>query len=161
MSDRNKKEFNMEQRFALWLKKSKDGKTQYLQGKTQNGALLTGFFNGKKKNPKEPDVRIYGVDEDGKTEKEEYASLWVNVSKSGNKYLTGGYGEVGPSEKIVAFIRKDATVGGKIPYIVAYKREDQAPAKNTGKASKKQDKQTEGQRYMDFTDTVGEELPFN
>ena len=79
-----KKEFTMEQLFTMWLKKGKTG-TQYLSGVDAAGNRLVGFFNGKKQNPKEPDVRIYHVDEEGKAEKDEFTSLWVNISKNDKK----------------------------------------------------------------------------
>ena len=53
---------------------------EYFTGKTDGGERLVGFFNGKKQNPKEPDVRIYKVDSECKAVKEEYCSLWTNAS---------------------------------------------------------------------------------
>ena len=111
-----KKEFNMKQVFAMCLKKSKAGK-QYLSGYDDIGRLV-GFFNGKKKNPKEPDVRIYRVSEDG-GENKEYTALWVNVSKNGKKFLTGKIDDV----KVVGFINASATPEGKRPYFSVYESE--------------------------------------
>ena len=55
-----KKEFNMKQIFVMWIRKGDNGK-QYVSGVDAAGERLVGFFNGKKKNPKEPDLRIYRV----------------------------------------------------------------------------------------------------
>lgn len=112
MSD--KKEFTMVEEFTMWLKAGKGG--QYLSGKTPDGTTLIGFINGKKKNPKEPDMRIYKRDKDGKAEKEEFTSLWVNESKNGKKYLTGKLGD----KRIVGFIYEGVKPDGKKPYFSVY-----------------------------------------
>lgn len=110
-----KKEFNMKEVFTMWLKKNEKG-TQYLSGKTPDGLRLVGFFNGKKKNPKEPDVRIYEVDKDGKLSEKELTSLWVNVSKKDKKYLSGKVGDM----RVVGFINTKAEANGKRPYFSVY-----------------------------------------
>lgn len=107
-----KKEFNMVQVFAMWKKKSKAGKP-YFTGQG-DGFFLTGFYNGKKQNPKEPDVRVYKMDADGNMEKEEYCSLWMNVSKGGKKYLSGKV----DGKKVVGFIND--TENTKRPYFSVY-----------------------------------------
>lgn len=117
----SKKEFTMVQVFALWKNKAKSGK-EYFTGKTHDGLKLTGFFNSKKKNPKEPDLRVYTHDADGNLNKEVYVSLWCNVSKNGNKFLTGKIGD----KRIVGFIRKNDNE--KAPYVSVYYSEDKAPA---------------------------------
>lgn len=110
-----KKEFELKPVFKLWLKKSKNG-NQYLSGVDESGQYLTGFLNGKKENPKEPDIRVYEQTEDGLS-KEEYTSLWCKVSKNGKtKFFTGKLGETW----LTGFINSKATCGGKIPYISVY-----------------------------------------
>lgn len=133
-----KKEFNMEQAFAMWKQKSKSG-TDYFTGTAFDKKKLVGFYNGKKKNPKEPDIRIYGIDGEGKAESEEFVSLWVNVSKSGKKYLSGKLDK----KKIVGFIN-DKSKNAKAPYFSCYYSES---------TPKKQEEEA-------FTDASSEEVPF-
>lgn len=108
--------------FALWKKTAKDGKP-YFTGKTELGQDLTAFFNGNKKNPKEPDLRVYTRDAEGNLSKEPYISMWCNVSKSQRKYLSGKIGD----KRVVGFINDNA--GGKRPYISVYLSEDDAQDK--------------------------------
>lgn len=111
----DKKEFNMKQVFAMWKRQSKSN-TTYFTGKTEAGERLVGFYNGKKQNPKEPDVRIFLVDSEGKATKEEYCPLWVNASeKTGNMYLTGKIKEV----RVVGFISKNKE-DDKRPYFTVF-----------------------------------------
>ena len=112
--------FKLEQAFVLWKNTSKKG-TEYLKGKDLNGGKILGYFNSNKKNPKEPDIRVYSTSEDGKTDKE-IASLWDSESKSKTRYLTGTTDE---KEKIVGFYGKSE----KAPYISCYFKEDE-PEKN-------------------------------
>lgn len=116
-----KEETKLEEAFVLWKHESKSG-VAYLSGNTpaDKGASLQllGYFNNKKKNPKEPDVRIYTLDEEGKQDKE-VCSLWESTSKSGNKYLSGSTDE---KESIVAFYN-ELDENSKIPYIRAYYKE--------------------------------------
>ena len=114
-----KKEFTMVQAFALWQREAKSGR-KYFSGKDENGNNLVGFYNTKKKNPKEPDLRIYLQDDEHKGEV--YVSMWMNVSKGGNKYLSGKMGD----NRIVGFVNEK---GGKRPYIAAYYSEDAEPQK--------------------------------
>ena len=132
-----KKEFKMEQALAMWKQKSKSGK-DYFTGTAFGKKKLVGFYNGKKKNPKEPDIRIYGIDGEGKAESEEFVSLWVNVSKNGKKYLSGKLGE----KKIVGFINDGKNE--KAPYFSCYYSES---------TPKKQEEEA-------FTDASSEEVPF-
>lgn len=133
------KEFKMGQAFALWNKTSKDGKTKYLTGKTKDGKWLTAFYNTKKKNPNEPDLRVY-VQNDNNEPLEEYVSLWCKVSAKGNKYLNGKLGD----KWITGFIRKSDNV--KAPYVSVYYQDEE----NTNPA------QTQ---FTDVTDA--DELPFD
>lgn len=110
-----KKEVKLEEAFALWKNQSKAG-NDYLSGYNLHKEKLVAFFNTNKKNPKEPDVRVYAV-VDGKQDKE-VASLWANVSKNEKQYLTGMTSD---KEKLVAFFDgKD-----KHPYIRAYFKEEE------------------------------------
>lgn len=108
--------------FALWKKTDKNGKP-YFSGKTENGTFLTAFLNGEKKNPKEPDVRVYIQDQNHNLSKDEYVSLWCNVSKSKRKYLSGKIGD----KRVVGFIN-DKNEGNR-PYISVYWSEDDAQDK--------------------------------
>lgn len=103
--------------FHLWKNVSKTGLT-YLKGADLHDNKLVGFFNSNKKNPKEPDVRIYEVDSEGK-QGEEVASLWESISKKETRYLTGSTNE---KEKLIAFYGdKNQEMR---PYIRAYFKED-------------------------------------
>ena len=86
----------------------------YLSGNTPEKLSLIGFFNNKKKNPKEPDVRIYTLDEEGK-QQEEVCALWETESKNGHKYLSGN----SEDDFLVAFYN-DVDGNDKLPYIRAY-----------------------------------------
>lgn len=110
-----KQEFNLIEAFVLWKNTSKSGK-DYLKGYDLNKTKLVAFFNSNKKNPKEPDVRVYSIDSEGKQEKE-VASLWENVTQNEKRYLTGNTDE---KEKLVAFYSNKE----KAPYIRAYFKED-------------------------------------
>ena len=115
--------FNLVEAFALWENTSKAG-GKYLSGSTHDSKTdlvtkLVGFFNTNKKNPKEPDIRIYSLDADGKQDIE-VASLWNNVSESkGTSYLTGMTND---KEKLVGFYAKEK-VNGR-PDIRVYYQED-------------------------------------
>ena len=128
-----KQEFKMKEVFALWKKESKNG-TPYFSGKTEEGAYITGFFNTNKKNPKEPDLRVYLNTDDG-IEKDPLISMWCNVAKSGRKYLTGKLGDL----RIVGFISDGKN--DKAPYVKCYVSEDiqqklEEPAEEPKKAKK-------------------------
>ena len=104
--------------FALFKAEAKTG-TEYLYGqlKDEKGNVicgLRGWFKTKKKNPNEPDVRIYERDEEGK-QGEEIAVLWANVSAAGTKYMTGTTND---KEKLVAFYGDEYET--KRPFIRVY-----------------------------------------
>ena len=106
---------------TLWLHKSKAG-NDYLKGHSADGSKLMGFFNSKKNNPKEPDIRFYLVDKEGKREEKECLSIWENVSEDkGTKYVTGSNNE---KEKVVGWYR-DITENEKRPYINLYYKKEQ------------------------------------
>lgn len=85
---------------ALWKHKGNSG--EYLSGQTVGDSSfnVVGFFNTNKKNPNEPDVRIYEQTDKGSKLENEIIALWENISKNGNKYLTGNDNE---GKKVVAF----------------------------------------------------------
>lgn len=112
-----KQEVKLSEAFVLWKHKAKSG-LDYFKGYDLNKIKLVAFFNSNKKNPKEPDVRIYTVNVEGKQDKE-VASLWEYVSKNNKRYLTGSTDE---KEKLVAFYGNEEDE--KKPYIRAYFKED-------------------------------------
>lgn len=116
VTEGNTKEFKLNQVLALWKKTSKSGNT-FFTGKAGDDNVV-GFYNGKKKNPKEPDLRVYKVDSEGKAEKEEMISLWAKVSKKGTKYLSGKLGD----KFITGFIR--TSDNERAPYITVYFSEE-------------------------------------
>ena len=112
----------LKEAFVLWKKTGKSG-VDYLDGYTvdENGnkTFLKGFFNTKKENPKQPDIRVITSVNEGE-QSVEVASLWSNVSESkGTKYLTGSTND---KEKLVAFYGKENQEAR--PYIKAYYKED-------------------------------------
>lgn len=132
-----KKEFTLKQVFAMWKRKSKNGAT-YFVGKDVDGREIRGFYNGKKQNPKEPDIRIYHLTEKGEIEKEVYVSLWCNAKENGKKYLSGKI----DGARVVGFINAKATPENKQPYFSVY-WSDQAEEKKPAKAEKKEEPETE------------------
>lgn len=110
------RKFDLTEAFVLWENKSKAGR-KYLSGTTSEEVDyldLVGYYNTNKKNPKEPDIRIYVSDKDGK--QEEVCSLWENISKNETRYLTGTTNE---NEKIIAFYNNVEEHPNR-PYIRAY-----------------------------------------
>ena len=116
-----KKEFNLTEAFVLWKNKSKNN-VEYLSGKLSDegsNVKLVGYFNTRKKNPKEPDIRIYDIDSDG-TQGIEVCSLWENIGKNEKRYLTGTTND---QEKIIAFYNNMEENPNR-PYIRAYYKQD-------------------------------------
>lgn len=102
---------NENQILALWKQTSKDGNS-FLSSKE-----YVGFYNSNKKNPKEPDLRVYKKDENGKIGKESLLDMWCNPTKDGKgKYLTGKIS----GRKVVGFITKEWTEESKKPYLSVY-----------------------------------------
>lgn len=116
--EEEKKEFNLKECFVLWKSKAKSG-LDYLTGKTPEGIKLVAYYNTKKENPKEPDVRVYALDEEGKMQDEAVATLWSNLDKNEKKYLSGTTNE---KEKIVGWYSK--VEDEKKPYIRVYYKEN-------------------------------------
>lgn len=117
--ENEKKGSELVESFSLWLNKSKAG-NDYLTGKLNEklgSGKLVGYFNTNKKNPKEPDIRIYTLDAEGKQDKE-IADLWDSVSETtGNEYLTGTSDE---KERLIGFYDKVSPEKSKRPYIKVY-----------------------------------------
>ena len=107
----------LKESFVLW-KNISSKQNEYLSGiatdDPSNTFKLIGYFNTNKKNPKEPDIRIYSLNDEGKQDSE-VASLWESISKNNNRYLTGTTNE---KEKIIAFYGNSEDE--KRPYIRAY-----------------------------------------
>ena len=101
---------------VLWKYESKNN-TEYLTGVLSEdpNVKVIGFFNGNKKNPNEPDIRIY-VKEDDKIG-QEIASLWATLGKNKKdySYLTGKDDD---NNRLVAFYSNDKNT--KKPYIKVY-----------------------------------------
>lgn len=116
-----KKEFNLTEAFVLWKNKSKNN-VEYLSGKLSDegsDVKLVGYFNSRKKNPKEPDIRVYDIDSDG-TQGIEVCSLWENIGKNEKRYLTGMTND---KERLVAFYNNMEENPNR-PYIRAYYKQD-------------------------------------
>lgn len=114
--EETKQEVKLQEAFVMWKQKAKSG-MEYLKGQDFNKNKLVGFYNTNKKNPKEPDIRIYSVNAEGNQDKE-VADLWDRESSKGIRYLTGSTDE---KEKIVAFYNKNDNE--KQPHIRAYFKE--------------------------------------
>ena len=112
-----KDEFDLEEAFVLWNHQAKSG-ADYLTGSVGEMKLI-GFFNKTKKNEKEPDIRIYTIEND-EISKEEVASLWRNVSKTGSYYLTGTDNE---NIKLVGFYNEKIFEFPNRPLIRVYYKE--------------------------------------
>lgn len=116
--EKNEKEkFDLKECFVLWLNTSKEG-SKYLTGYDFNNNRIIGFFNRKVKE-NQPSVRIYGVDEEGKTTKEEIITLWDTKFKTSGKAGLNGY--TNEKEGIIAFYGEE---DGKRPYIRGYFTKD-------------------------------------
>jgi len=107
----------LEEAFALWKQTSKNG-LDYLSGNDDKKNRFVAFYNTNKKNPKEPDIRVYNVDAEG-NQGQEVADLWEAISKGEKRYLTGSTMD---KEKLIAFYNEEANE--KQPYIRAYYKED-------------------------------------
>lgn len=116
----NKEEIKVEENkelkeaFAMWNNTAKSG-SEYLTGRCEDMKLI-GFFNKEKKNEKEPDIRVYIIEND-EISKEAVASLWKNVSKGGNYYLSGTDNE---NNKLVGFYNTKFIEFPNRPFIRVY-----------------------------------------
>lgn len=116
MKTETKQTMKMNQVMAMWKRESKQGKP-YFSGKLADGTNLVGFYNTFKKNPQEPDVRIYKAGELGHNG-EAVMTLWANVSKKGTKYLSGTY----EGKRVIGFINGDDA--SNKPYFAVYSRDE-------------------------------------
>ena len=117
--EENKKEkFDLNECFTLWLNTSKEG-NKYLTGYDFNKNRIIGFYNRKVKDT-QPVIRIYGVDEEGKTTSEEIITLWDTTFKTSGK--TGLSGYTNEKEGIIAFYGDENDT--KRPYIKGYFTKD-------------------------------------
>ena len=106
----------LEEVIVLWKKTSKEGNIYY-KGHDFNNNYVVAWVNSTKKNPNEPDIRIYEYKENGK----EVASLWEQVKETTNtRYLTGVTNDE-DKDKLVAFYDKEENE--KRPYIRVYFKE--------------------------------------
>jgi hypothetical protein len=113
-----KEKFDLNECFTLWLNTSKEG-NKYLTGYDFNKNRIIGFYN-KKANDKQPSIRIYGVDEEGKTTSEEIITLWDTTFKTSGKDGLSGY--TNEKENIIAFYGDEND--NKRPYIKGYFAKD-------------------------------------
>ena len=114
-----KEKFDLKECCTLWLNTSKEGNL-YLTGVDFSGNRVIGFFNRKKTSDKQPSVRIYGVDEEGKTTEEEIITLWDTTFKTSGKAGLNGY--TNEKEGIIGFYGDEKDT--KRPYIRAYFTKD-------------------------------------
>ena len=113
--EENKKEkFDLNECFTLWLNTSKEG-NKYLTGYDFNKNRIIGFYNRKVKDT-QPVIRIYGLDDEGKTTQEEIITLWDTTFKTSGK--TGLSGYTNEKEGIIAFYGDENDT--KRPYIKGY-----------------------------------------
>lgn len=116
----NKEEIKLEEKkelkeaFVLWNNTAKSG-LEYLTGRCEDMKLIA-FFNKEKKNEKEPDIRVYTIEGD-ELSNEAVASLWKNVSKGGQYYLSGNDNE---NKKLVGFYNDNIIEFPNKPYIRVY-----------------------------------------
>lgn len=113
-----KEKFDLKECATLWLNTSKEGNVYY-SGYDFNHNRVIGF-NNKKTNDKQPTIRIYGVDEEGKTTKEEIITLWATIFKTSGKSGLSGY--TNEKENLIGFYGDEKDT--KRPYIRIYFAKD-------------------------------------
>ena len=113
-----KEKFDLKECATLWLNTSKEGNVYY-SGYDFNHNRIIGF-NNKKTNEKQPIIRIYGVDEEGKTTKEEIITLWATIFKTSGKSGLSGY--TNEKENLIGFYGDEKDT--KRPYIRIYFAKD-------------------------------------
>lgn len=116
--EEKKEKFDLQECFTLWLNTSKEG-NKYLTGYDFNKNRIIGFYN-RKVNDKQPVIRIYGVDEEGKTTSEEIITLWATKFKTSGKDGLSGY--TNEKENLIAFYGDENDT--KHPYIKGYFTKD-------------------------------------
>lgn len=100
----------------LWHHESENG-VSYLSGNLSEELQykkIIAFFNKTKKNEKEPDIRVYSLNDENKKELE-LISLWIQESKENKPYYSGLTND---KEKVIAFISNKDDV--KVPYLKIY-----------------------------------------
>jgi len=147
-TDQEKKEFNLEQVFAMWKETAKSG-TTYFTG-YYKGQSLRGFYNTEKKNPNEPDVKIYTTNDEGKLSKEPLLSLWCNATDEGKKYLSGKLKD----NRVVGFINEKANAENRQPYFSVYYSDDKERPEEKPEEKEKQKKKPQKEEIKD------KKLPF-
>lgn len=110
----------MEQALALWKHKTKRTHRTYFTG-TVGDVAVVGFYNTHKKNPNEPDIRVYSntIIAGERVLGDEVCSLWANHSEEKEMfYFTGKLN----NKNVVGFIYNGDN--SKAPYLSIYYRED-------------------------------------
>ena len=138
-----KKEFKLESIFSMWRNVSKQGKV-YFSGQF-DGKKIRGFYNTDKKNPKEPDFRVYALDEKGDIEKDEIVSLWCNVSKKNKRYLSGKI----DGQRVIGFINEKSKENPIVPYFTLY-WSDQQETKEEAKKEEFEEISTDDAKALPF-----------
>ena len=113
------KENNMKELCILWNHKT-ETEVEYLSGHLSEELKfqkVIAFYNKNKKNEKEPDIRVYSLDDENRKDTQ-IISLWKQVSKSNLEYLSGKTNE---NEDVVAFFNQDEDI--KKPRIKVYLKE--------------------------------------
>lgn len=119
IKEKEVKENSMKELCILWHHKT-ESEVEYLSGNLSEELKyqkVIAFYNKNKKNEKEPDIRVYSLDDENKKDVQ-IISLWNQVSKSNLKYLSGKTNE---NEDVVAFYNQDDDI--KKPRIKVYLKE--------------------------------------
>ena len=101
---------------TLWHHESENG-VSYLSGNLSEDLQykkIIAFYNKTKKNEKEPDIRVYSLNDENKKELE-LISLWIQASKENKPYYSGLTND---KEKVIAFISTKDDI--KVPYLKIY-----------------------------------------
>ena len=101
---------------TLWMHESDNGFT-YLSGNLSEDLQykkIIAFFNKTKKNEKEPDIRVYTLNDENKKDID-IISLWIQESKEKKNYYSGLTND---KEKVIAFISNTNDI--KVPYLKIY-----------------------------------------
>lgn len=113
-------ERKMEQAFALWKHKTKRTRRTYFTGVIGEQNIVA-FYNTHKKNPNEPDIRVYSNDTIAgeRVVGDEICSLWANHSEEKDMfYFTGKL----TGKNVVGFIYSGDNT--KAPYLSVYFKEE-------------------------------------
>lgn len=98
------KESDLKELCTLW-EHTAESNIVYLSGMLNEELKfekVIAFYNQNKKNENEPDIRVFSLDENKKTNLN-IISLWKEVSKDKVDYFTGTTND---NERVVAFINK-------------------------------------------------------